>query len=209
MNRVSAAFITSPSDLLDVAERFLPEAERLFVTLEALRAEVRGHDDDRVRKINLLAAAVRHPAFVECLKEDVHQIRRRLFDLIEQQDRVRIVAKLLGQNAAAFRSDDAARHADQLFDADRPVAIFAHVDADHLALVAEHKFGNRLGKLGLPDARRPEEKQHAVRSVMIVLQRPFVQPKPFGDRTNRVLLSDHAMRRDPTSIAENRSDVSR
>ena len=68
-----------------------------------------------------------------------------------------------------------------------------HVDADHLLFVAEHEFGDGLRQLGLADAGRPEEKQHAVGLVMILLERAFVQAQPFGDGLDRFLLADDAL----------------
>ena len=78
-----------------------------------------------------------------------------------------------------------------------------------LLFVAEHEFGNRFRKLGLTDAGRAEEKQHAVRCVMIFLERAFVQTQPFGDGSNRVFLSDHAIRRDRLPSPRTGRDVSR
>ena len=83
-------------DLLDVGERLGAEAERLHVLFEIIRAQVRSHDDYRIRQIHLLAAAVGQPAFIECLQEKVEQIRRGLLDFIQQQDGVRIVPQALG-----------------------------------------------------------------------------------------------------------------
>ena len=47
---------------------------------------------------------------------------------------------------------------------DAAVLILGHVDADHLLLVAEQELGDRLRQLGLADAGRAEEQQHAVRA---------------------------------------------
>ena len=99
------------------------------------------------------------------------------------------------KNAAAFAADDAARHADQLFDADGAVAVFGHVDADHLGFVAEHEFSDRLCQLRLADAGRAEEQQHAVRRVVIILERALVEPQPFRDRPDGLVLSDDAIRK--------------
>lgn len=68
------------------------------------------------------------------------------------------------ENTAAFRSDDAPRHTDQLFDADSAVTIFAHIDADHFALIAKHKFGDSLGKFGFTHTGRAEKEQYAIRT---------------------------------------------
>ena len=140
------------------------ESERVRQLAEVLRAGVRRHDDDRVRQIHALAAAVGQPAFVERLQEQVQQARARLLDLVEQDDRARVVAQLVRQHAAALAADDAARHANQLVHRHAAVLVFGHVDADHLLLVAEQELGDGLGELGLADAGRAEEQQHAVRA---------------------------------------------
>src|SRR5690606_13742977 len=127
---------------------------------------------------------------VKGLKKDVHQIRRRFFNLVQQQYRIRIIAKLFRQYPAPLRTNDAPRHTDQFLDPDRAVAVFAHVDPDHLTLVAEHKFCDRLGKLGLTATRWAEEKQHSVRGIMVLFYWPLVQPQPFRHRADRVYLAD-------------------
>ena len=94
---------------------------------------------------------------------------------------------------AAFAADDASRHTDQLFDANGAVAILRHIDADHFILVAKHELGDSLCQLGLSDARGSEEKQYAIRSVVIFFKRPFIEPQSFGDSTYGIFLSDHAI----------------
>src|SRR5205085_479252 len=84
------------------------EAQRLLELFEIVRTQVRSHDHDRVRQINAPAATVGQPTFVESLQEEVHQVRRSLLNFVEQQNRVRVLAQLLSQNAPAFRTDDAA-----------------------------------------------------------------------------------------------------
>ena len=43
--------------------------------------------------------------------------------------------------------------------------IFGHINADHGVFVAEHGFGQRLGKLGLADAGGAEEQERADRAL--------------------------------------------
>ena len=62
------------------------------------------------------------------------------------------------------------------------VLVLGHVDADHLLVVAEQELGHRLRQLGLADAGRSEEQQHAVGPIEPVLQRPLVQHQPARDR---------------------------
>ena len=81
---------------------FAQESQRAGQLPEVLGADVRRHDDDRVAQIDALAAAVGDPSFVERLQEQVQHARARLLDLVEQDDRVRVVLQLIGQHAAAL-----------------------------------------------------------------------------------------------------------
>ena len=89
-------------DRAEVACRLRAKTKRLFELLEIVRAKIRSHDHDRVRKINAPAAAVSQPAFVKGLQEKIHQIGRSFLDFVEQQHRIRVLAQLLSQNAAAL-----------------------------------------------------------------------------------------------------------
>ena len=62
------------------------------------------------------------------------------------------------------------------------VLVLGHVDADHLLLVAEQELGDRLRELGLADAGRAEEQQHAVGPIEAVLERALVQHQPAARR---------------------------
>src|SRR5207244_2891289 len=146
-----------------------------------------------VAQIDALATAVRQPPFVERLQEEIQQARARLFNFVEQDDAVWIVAELIRENTAAFAADDAARHADQFVDAHRAVLILGHVDADHLLLVAEQEFGDGFRELRFADAGRTEKQEHAVRPIETVLERALVQYEPPRDRAHRVLLPDNPL----------------
>ena len=99
---------------------------------------------------------------------------------------------MLGENSAALRTNDAARHADQLLDTDRAVAVFRHVDAHHLLFVAKHELGDRLGQLGLADAGWSKEQEHTVGFVMRLFQWSFVQPQTLRDCLDCSLLTNYA-----------------
>jgi hypothetical protein len=63
------------------------------VTIEEIflddgRAEVAGHDDDRVLEIHSAALSVREPAIVEHLQEHVENVGMRLLDFVEENDGV-------------------------------------------------------------------------------------------------------------------------
>ena len=90
-------------DLIDPVEELRPEVPAQFidhggshhrvlgfvvplVIEDAMRADVRGHDDDRVLEIDHPALTVRKPPVVENLQEHVEDIRRGLLDFVEQHD---------------------------------------------------------------------------------------------------------------------------
>ncbi len=68
---------------------------------------------------------------------------------------------------------------------------FAHVDPHHRVRIVEQEFGERLGQLGLADARRPEEQERAQRPVR-VLEPGAAAAHRGGDGLDRVGLADHA-----------------
>jgi hypothetical protein len=109
---------------------------------------------------------------------------------------------LIRQHPATLRSNDAARHADQLVDRDGAVLVFGHVDADHLLLVPEQELRHRLRQLGLANAGRPEEQQHTIGTIEPVLERPFVQDQPLGDRFDRLSLTDDPRGEASLDVAE-------
>ncbi len=83
-----------------------------------------------------------------------------------------------------------------------PVLVFGHVDADHFLVVAKQVLGNRLCELRLADAGRPEEKQHAVRTIESILERALVQNHPASHGFHRIGLADHALAQLLRDVAE-------
>ena len=121
----------------------------------------------RVAEIDGAALAVGQPAVVEHLQQHVEDVRMRLFDLVEQHDLIGPPPHRFGERAAFVVTDIAGRRADQ------PrhrmlLHVFRHVDADERVLVVEQKLRQRLGQLGLADARGPEEHERADRPVRIL-----------------------------------------
>ena len=76
-----------PEMLAGDAEHVLLHARVVVLTgqlLDALTAEIGGHDDDRVAKIDGAAVAIGQPPIVQHLQQDVEHIRVGLLDFIEQ-----------------------------------------------------------------------------------------------------------------------------
>ena len=141
-------------------------------------------------------------AVFEHLQQDVEDVRVRLLDLVEQDDRVGIALHLLGELAAFFVADVAGRRADQL--RDRVLLhVLRHVEADQRVIAAEEEIGQRARQLGLADAGRAEEHEAADRAVR-VLEAGARTADRARDRGDRLLLADDA----PVQLVSIRSSLS-
>ena len=65
---------------------------------EEARAEVRRHDDNRVLEVDRVAEAVGQLAVFKHLQQQVVDVRVRLFDFVEQDDRIRRPLYTLAEN---------------------------------------------------------------------------------------------------------------
>ena len=92
------------------------EAEALLLH-QVARADVRGHDEDDVLEVDGVAEAVGQLAVFKNLQQDVEDIRMRLLDFVEQDDRVRRALDAFGQLAALLVAHVSRRRADELGDA--------------------------------------------------------------------------------------------
>ena len=70
-----------------------------------VRADVGGHDHDRVAEVDRTALRVGEPAVVEHLQQRVEHVGVGLLDLVEQHHRVRLAAHRLGELAALLVAD--------------------------------------------------------------------------------------------------------
>ena len=105
-----------------------------------------------LRKSTVPALRVGDPAVVEHLQQRVEDVGVGLLDLVEEHHGVRLAAHRLGELAALVVADVPGGRTDQ--PADRvPLLVLAHVEADHVVLAVEQRLGQRLGQLGLSDAR--------------------------------------------------------
>ena len=144
-------------------------AQRLGVALvieDDVTTDVARHDDHGVAGSREAAARVGEPTVVEHLQEDVEDVGMRLLDLVEEHHAVGSPPHRLGEEAALVAVDVAGRRAEQ--PRDRVLLHeLAHVEARQRGLVVEEKLRERLGQLGLADARRPEEEERADRLLRI------------------------------------------
>ena len=186
--------------------------------------QVRGHDQDRIFEVHHAALRVREPPVVEHLQQHVEDIRMRLLDFIEQNDRVRAPADGFRELSALVVTHVTGRCADHashgMF-----FHVLAHVEADHRLLIVEEKLSQRAGGFRLADARWPEEderpdgplgiaeagartangiRHHAQRRVLSdhALLQPLLHPDQLFD-----FAFEHARDRDPGPLADDPCDV--
>ena len=121
-------------------------------------ADVRRHHDDRVLEVHRIAEPVRQLAVLEDLQQDAEQVRMRLLDLVEQDDRVRSPLDPLRELAAFLVADVAGRRADQLGNG---VLLheLRHVKPDQGFLAAEQARRQGARDLGLAHPCRAEEQE--------------------------------------------------
>ena len=81
--------------------------------VEVRRAEVAGHDDDRVAEVDDAPLTVRQPAVVEDLEEELVELPRGLLDLVDEDDRVRLAANVLRELTALVVADVARGSTDE------------------------------------------------------------------------------------------------
>ena len=101
-----------------------------------LRADIAGHDDDRVGEIDCPPLAIGQAAVVEYLQKYIEDVGVSLLDFVKQHHAVGAAAHRFGELAALVVTDVAWRRTNQ---AGHGVAlhIFTHIDADHSVFVVE------------------------------------------------------------------------
>ena len=161
------------------------EAEAVLAP-DQVRADVRGHDDDRVAEVDLAAFGVGQVAVVEDLQQHVEDFGVRLLDLVEQDQAVGLAPHRVGQLPAVVVADVARRRADQPRHG-VPLHELRHVEPDHVVVRAEHEVRQRAGQLGFAHAGGAEEHEDADRAARI-LESGAGAAHGFGQRDDRLLL---------------------
>ena len=115
---------------------FGPQLAAAVILVDDGRADVAGHDHNRVLEIDRPPLPVRQPAIIEHLQQNVENVVVRLFDFIEQHHTVRAPADCFAELPAFFVADVAGRRANQprhgVF-----LHVLAHVDPHHRIFVIE------------------------------------------------------------------------
>src|SRR5690606_24636338 len=106
-----------------------------------------------------------------------------LLDLVEEHDRERLAAHLLGELAALFEADESGRGSEQPRDGVLLTEL-RHVEGDQCGLVVEEELGERLGELGLSDTGRAGEDERAGGALRVLQTRTLAadRAREGGDR---------------------------
>ena len=102
------------------------------------------------------------------------------FNFIEQHNRIRFSSYGFGKLATFFVPDITWRRSNQPRNR-MTFLVFRHINADHRPFIVKEELGKSTRELGFPHARRPQKEQHAVRLVVALLERAFVQAQALGD----------------------------
>ena len=139
--------------------------------------------------------SVRRPSSSTCssaehLQQCVEDVVMGLFDLVEQDDGIRLPPDGLGQLPPLLVADVTGRRPDQT--GYRVLLhVLRHVDADYAFLAVEQRFGQGPGQLGLADAGRSEKNERADRSPGVLDAGPGTDDG-IGDEPHRLVLSHDA-----------------
>ncbi len=158
---------------------------------EHRRPQVRGHDEHRVLEVDGAALGVGQAAVVHHLQQHVEDIGVRLFDFVEEDDRVGTAMDGLGELAAFVVAHVARRRADE---ASHGVFfhVLAHVDAHHGLLVVEEELGERAGGFGFAHARR-SKKNERTDGALGVAEAGARTANGVGHGCERGILADDAL----------------
>src|SRR4029077_10976998 len=126
--------------------------------LQVASPEIGSHDDDGVAKIDGVAEAVRQLPVFKNLQENVEDVRVRLLDFVQQDDRVRSAANAFGQLTAFFVAHVPWGSADELRDG-MLFHEFRHIEAHQRLLRTEQEFREAAGDFRFSDAGGAEEEE--------------------------------------------------
>ena len=156
----------APEDLHQIVLQLLEGLVRPCLLLDAIGAQVRGHDCDRVLEVDRASLRVGEAPVVEDLEQDVEHVGVCLLDLVEEQHRVGAAPYLLRELSGLLVSHVTRRRADE--SRNRVTFLeFTHVEPDHEVFAAEERLGKRARELSLAHAGRAQEEEAADRLARI------------------------------------------
>ena len=141
------------------------------IFLHFAAAHVGGHDDDGVLEVHHASVAVREPALVHHLQEQVENVWMGLLDLVQEHHAIGFAPHPFRELSALLVAHVARRRADEPGDGEF-LHVFAHVDPDHVVLRVKQVFGQGPRQLGLAHAGGAEEQEGADGAVRVLEPRP-------------------------------------
>ena len=166
------------------------EADALLLIEEA-GTQIRRHDDHAVFEVDRVAEAIGQLPVFKDLQQNVVDVRMRLLDFVEQNDRIRIALHALRQLAALLITDIAGGRTDQLGHR-MLLHKLRHVEADQILFAAKEELGESAGDFGFTDAGGSEEQEGAGRPLGR-LESGARTANGAGQGRNRFLLADDAL----------------
>ena len=131
-----------------------------------------------LRKSTLRPRGIREMPFFHDLQQHVVRFRMGLFDLVEDDDRIRPAAQGFGQLPGFFVAHIAGRRAHQAADG-MAFHELGHIQLDQGIFAAKHEACQRLGQLGLAHAGRAEEDERADRAAWVFQTRRGRGARPW------------------------------
>nr|GFD44948.1 hypothetical protein [Tanacetum cinerariifolium] len=119
-----------------------------------LGSDIGSKQDNGVGEVALAAQAVVQFALVQDLQKDVEHRRVRLFNLVKQDHRIRLLPDFIDQQAALLVAHVAGRRA---VEQGRRVLLLKlrHIEANQERLIVEQKVGQRFSQLRFARAGGP------------------------------------------------------
>ena len=146
-----------------------------------------GHDDDRVLKVHCPPLGIGDMSVVQDLQQDIHHVRMRLLDFVEENDGIGFAADLFGELAGLVVADIAGRRTDNAGDGEL-LHKLGHIQPDQALRAVEHVGGEPLDQFGLSDAGSPH-KDKADRFALD-LESDTAAADCRTDRVHRLVLTD-------------------
>ena len=155
------------------------------------RADVGGHDENRVFEVDGVAETVGQLAVLKNLQQDVEDIRMRLLDFVKQHDRVRRTLDALGELTALLVAHVARRQTDELGDGVL-LHVLRHIEADERLVGAEEELGQSAGHFRFAHAGWSQEQERAD-GAMRRLEAGARAANSAGEGADGLLLRDDAL----------------
>ena len=158
---------------------------------QQVRPHIGGHDDHRVLEVHGSALAVRQPAILQHLQQDIEHIIMSFFNLIQQDDGIRLAPHRIGELTALFIAYIARRRSHQT--GDRMLFhILRHIKADNGILAAKQGLGKSPGQLCFAHTCRSQE-QEGTNGPLRILEPGPGPAHGLGNCVHSLLLAYHPL----------------